>query len=223
MFCIRQMSLSAITLVLALGAASQAMASCGKSEFCRVSGVEGRVDDNRLNAHILPGRDSKVKFGLYEGDEVRNMGCEQQRGLRWCKVAKPENRYEFGWVLDSYLRPADGGGGYGSSQGGGTSIEFKRGYNDAIKGGGFDNDRHPQDYKDGYRAGEEAKNGGTGQQRPPKDVYAINRLSNGNFEIVWEQRGCIATANRQGEILSFNDRCTDDLTERSRHIARRER
>ena len=54
-------------------------------------------------------------------------------------------------------------------------------------------------------------------------AYDINRLSNGNFEIVFPDRGCIATANRRGEILSFNDRCTDDLTARARDIARREK
>jgi len=39
----------------------------------------------------------------------------------------------------------------------GTSKEYKRGYNDALKGHPFDQNRHPQDYKDGYRAGEEAR------------------------------------------------------------------
>jgi len=53
--------------------------------------------------------------------------------------------------------------------------------------------------------------------------YGINRMSNGNFEIVFSDRGCIATANRRGEILSFNERCTDDLTARAREIARREK
>lgn len=39
----------------------------------------------------------------------------------------------------------------------GTSKEYKRGYNDALKGHPFDQNRHPQDYKDGFRAGEEAR------------------------------------------------------------------
>lgn len=42
-------------------------------------------------------------------------------------------------------------------QGGNTSIEYKRGYNDALKGNAYDTDRHPQDYKDGYRDGENAR------------------------------------------------------------------
>jgi hypothetical protein len=47
--------------------------------------------------------------------------------------------------------------GVGTPVGGGTSIEYKRGYNDALKGNAFDQDRHPQDYKDGFRAGENAR------------------------------------------------------------------
>ena len=57
----------------------------------------------------------------------------------------------------------------------------------------------------------------------PRTEYSINRLANGNFEIVWPDRGCTATANRSGEILGFSDRCTDDLTVRARDIARREK
>lgn len=203
---------------LTLSAAPTVLADCGNAEFCRVSGVESHTDNNRLNAHISPSRDSSIKFGLREGDEVRNRGCKTSRGQRWCKVEMPDNRYQFGWVLDSYLREARSGSGYD----GGTSSEYKRGYNDALKGKRFDTDRHPQDYKDGYRGGEEASRGGS-RRGSSGDEYDINRLSNGDFEIVWTQGDCIATANRRGEILRFNEQCTDDLTERSRNIARRER
>ncbi len=44
-----------------------------------------------------------------------------------------------------------------ASHGKQTSLEYKRGYNDALKGNAFDQDRHPQDYKDGFRAGENAR------------------------------------------------------------------
>jgi hypothetical protein len=47
-----------------------------------------------------------------------------------------------------------GNNGYGHNQGNG-SPEYKRGYNDAVKGRPYDQNRHPQDYKDGYRAGEQ--------------------------------------------------------------------
>jgi len=50
------------------------------------------------------------------------------------------------------------GSGYNqASHSQGTSKEYKRGYNDALKGHAFDQNRHPQDYKDGFRAGEEAR------------------------------------------------------------------
>ena len=49
---------------------------------------------------------------------------------------------------------SNGNNGSEHNQGNGSS-EYKRGYNDAIKDRPYDQDRHPQDYKDGYRAGEQ--------------------------------------------------------------------
>jgi hypothetical protein len=112
---------------------------------------------------------------------------------------------------------AQSGGGYG-----GGSSEYRRGYNDALKGRRFDNDRHPQDYKDGYRAGEDARRGGSSSSNSAGG-HEINRLSDGGFEVVWPQRGCIGSFNSRGEPLSFNENCNDDLISRSRDIARRER
>jgi hypothetical protein len=121
--------------------------------------------------------------------------------------------------LSSVRKVSDGQAG--GVHGGGTSAEYQRGYNDGRRGYPFDNDRHPQDYKDGYRAGEEAR-GRSGSSASGGD-YSINRLSNGSFEVVWPRRGCIGTFNSRGEPMSFNDSCNDDLISRSREIARRER
>ena len=45
---------------------------------------------------------------------------------------------------------------YAGNRGGG-STEYQRGYHDGLKGKDFDDYRHPQDYKDGYRDGERAR------------------------------------------------------------------
>lgn len=113
------------------------------------------------------------------------------------------------------------GDGQRSSHGGGTSSEYQRGYNDALRGRAFDDYRHPQDYKDGYRAGEAAR--GRSGSGSSGGEYEINRLSNGGFEVVWPRNGCIGTFNSAGEAMSFNERCNDELIARSREIARRER
>jgi hypothetical protein len=207
-----------IAFSLAVCAAPTVFADCGGGDLCRVSGVEGRTDNNRLNAHISPSRTSSIKFSLREGDEVRNRSCESSRGERWCKVEMPDNSYMFGWVLASYLREAGRGGGHR----GGTSMEYKRGYNDGLKGNEFDTDRHPQDYKDGYRAGEEARREGPRSGASDAD-HSINRLSNGGFEVVWPQKGCIASYNRKGQSMNYSSGCTDDLISRSNRIAKRER
>lgn len=48
----------------------------------------------------------------------------------------------------------NGSGSPGHNPGNGNS-EYTRGYNDAVKGHPYDQDRHPQDCKVGYRAGEQ--------------------------------------------------------------------
>ena len=104
----------------------------------------------------------------------------------------------------------------------GASAEYRRGYNDGLNGNRFDSYRHPQDYKDGFNAGEDARRGGSSPSAPSSE-YDINRMSNGGFEVVWPQRGCIATFNSRGEAMRFNERCDDYLISRSHEIARRER
>jgi len=215
----RTFAATCIVLALAAFAAPAAVADCGSSQLCRVAGVQGVVKNSLLPAHISPSRDSSTKFNLREGEEVRNRSCESHHGEYWCKVERPDNSYEFGWVLERYLR--ESGPGY-SPHSGGTSIEYKRGYNDGLKGSRFDSYRHPQDYKDGYRDGEDARRGSSGPNASAGE-HSINRLSNGGFEVVWPQRGCIGSFNSRGEPLSFSENCNDDLISRSREIARRER
>lgn len=130
-------------------------------------------------------------------------------------------RYAPNWEMrmnEGFSRQA--GGIYGGS--GRTSIEYKRAYNDGLKGNEYDTYRHPQDYKDGFRAGEDARRSGS-HANGSAGEYDINRLSNGSFEVVWPRRGCIGTFNSHGEAMRFNERCNDDLTNRSREIARHER
>jgi hypothetical protein len=113
-----------------------------------------------------------------------------------------------------------------SSHLGGTSTEYKRGYNDGLKGYAYDQNRHPQDYKDGYRTGEEARQGGGNYYNTPGHSgsdYSINRLSNGGFEVVWPQKNCIATFNSRGEAMNYSKGCNDNLISKSQDIARRER
>jgi hypothetical protein len=141
-----------------------------------------------------------------------------------CQVLEPGQYRSLGDMgmndrLSSLRRVSDG---QRADDRGGTSSEYRRGYDDAWNGRQYDNDRHPQDYKDGYRAGEDARRGGS-SSNTPAGGYEINRLSDGGFEVVWPQRGCIGSFNSRGEPLSFNDRCDDDLVSRSRDIARRER
>ena len=49
--------------------------------------------------------------------------------------------------------------------------------------------------------------------------YSINRMQNGQFEVVWPSRNCIGTFNRKGEAMSYSKGCNDDLISRSQSIA----
>jgi hypothetical protein len=87
---------------------------------------------------------------------------------------------------NGYNNNAYGAAGYGAANG---SSECQRGFfNDAIKGRQYDQNRHPQDYKDGFRAGEGARaghdNSGYANGNSSNGDYSINRMSNSGFEVV---------------------------------------
>jgi hypothetical protein len=117
-------------------------------------------------------------------------------------------------------------GGYGAaSYGAGShSSEYQRGYSDGQRGT-WDQDRHSQEYKDGFRAGEQSRGGGhsnSGKNSGDGEYY-INRMQNGNFEVVWSTHGCVGTFTRNGEPLGYSNSCTNSQTERSSQIAKHQR
>jgi hypothetical protein len=182
-------------------------------------------------------RQGYIDIDLRNGDTVSLSPTNQanhfkdHKGNKVVRTGTGSNRQEYKWegggrvIVTFATSPSYGGASAGAA--GGTSTEYKRGYNDAIKGRQFDQNRHPQDYKDGFRAGEDSRGGhnnaGYGNGNSGHGDYSINRMSNGGFEVVWEKVGCIASFNSRGDAMSFSDKCNDDLNARSREIAKRER
>jgi hypothetical protein len=180
-------------------------------------------------------RQGYIDIDLKNGDTVSLSPTNQanhfkdQKGNKVVRTGTGSDRQEYKWeggrrvIVTFATSPSYGG----SSAAGGTSTEYKRGYNDAMKGYAYDQNRHPQDYKDGYRAGEEARTGGGGYGNQGghsgSSDYSINRMSNGGFEVVWEKVGCIASYNSRGEAMSFSDKCNDHLISKSNEIATRQR
>ena len=192
----------------------------GKSGPCTFGQRQGYIDIDLRNGDTM---------SLSPTNQANHF--KDQKGNKVMRTGAGGNTQEYKWeggtrvIVTFATSPSYGGAsaaGYGAGNG---SSEYQRGYNDAMKGRQFDQNRHPQDYKDGYRAGEEAHAGGggnTGGHSGSSD-YSINRMSNGGFEVVWEKVGCIASYNSRGEAMSFSDKCNDHLISRSNEIAKRER
>jgi hypothetical protein len=139
------------------------------------SGSRGGYDDS-VPSHSYTGSRAQVHERAYRlGRKDAREGLSLQSSRHSSEYSQADRvawaeSYQNGY----YSIPASerGGSRYGSSSGsnsgnyvggqnyGGTSIEYKRGYNDGLKGSEYDQNRHPQDYKDGYRAGEAARTSG---------------------------------------------------------------
>jgi hypothetical protein len=191
---------------------------------------DGETQQGKSGPCTFGQRQGYIDLDLRNGDTVSLSPTNQanhykdQKGNKVVRTGTGTDRQEYKWeggkrvIVTFASSPSRGGAGAG----GGTQ-EYNRGYNDAMKGHAYDQDRHPQDYKDGYRAGEEARAGGGGHGSSGSSDYAINRMSNGGFEVVWEKVGCIASYNVQGNAMSFSDKCNDNLISRSNEIAKRQR
>ena len=117
----------------------------GKSGACSFAQRQGYIDIDLRNGDV---------YNLRPGNQANHY--RDQKGN---KVVRNELQWHAGVQVGGrqmiiIMFPPHGNNGYGHNQGNGSQ-EYKRGYNDAVKGRPYDQDRHPQDYKDGYRAGEQ--------------------------------------------------------------------
>jgi len=156
-----------------------------------------------------------------------------QKGNKVVRTRSSANSQEFRWENGKYVtvrfnasnhhsggyNPGYGAGAYGN---GGQSSEYQRGYKDGQRGT-WDQNKHNQEYKDGYRAGEQAAGGGNGGGDGADGSHYINPLQNGGFEVVWSKHGCVATFTKQGDPLGYSNSCTNSQTYRSDEIAKRHR
>jgi len=73
----------------------------GGPDFWEVTGVP-RGDT--LNLRTGPSAQGRVVDELDNGDIVRNLGCKTTGGQRWCRVARPDEPENRGWVAGRFLR-----------------------------------------------------------------------------------------------------------------------
>jgi hypothetical protein len=227
-------TLSAILLAMAMSGWIHIAQADSLEATCEVR-KDGEKQKGKSGPCTFGQRQGYIDIDLRNGDTVSLSPTNQanhfkdQKGNKVVRTGTGSDRQEYKWdggkrvIVTFATSPSYGGSSAAAA--GGTSTEYKRGYNDAMKGYAYDQNRHPQDYKDGYRAGEEARAGGAhGNQggHSGSSDYSINRMSNGGFEVVWEKVGCIASYNSRGEAMSFSDKCNDHLISKSNEIAKRE-
>ena len=101
------------------------------------------------------------------------------------------------------------------------NAEWQRGFNDGLEGR-YDQDSHPQPYKDGVAEGEKAAraNASSGSGGGGGGNYFVNELDNGAFEIVWKNQSCFISYNAGGRSTSVSPGCSDKQKNRSDEIAR---
>ncbi|MEY2919890.1 MAG: hypothetical protein RL261_1195 [Pseudomonadota bacterium] len=193
----------------------------GKSGPCTFGQRQGYVDIDLRNGDT---------YSLSPGNNANNY--RDQKGNKVVRTRSTANSQEFRWDNGKYVtvhfnasnhnssgyNPGYGAGAYGN---GGQSSEYQRGFKDGQRGN-WDQNKHNQEYKDGYRAGEQAAGGGNGGGNSADSSYYINPLTNGGFEVVWKN-SCVASYSRQGDPLGYSNDCKNDQTYRSDEIAKRHR
>jgi hypothetical protein len=65
--------------------------------------VSGVASNDRLNVRSAPNADAETLGRLRNGTRVRNLGCKNSGGARWCRISADTVR---GWVNGRFLREA---------------------------------------------------------------------------------------------------------------------
>jgi SH3-like domain-containing protein len=77
----------------------------GGPDYWEISGVA----NNDLGLKAKPSLDAAFTVrGLHNGTILRNLGCKNHNGDRWCRVEVKNNTSQTGWVRTQYLRKSNG-------------------------------------------------------------------------------------------------------------------
>jgi len=148
-----------------------------------------------------------VTYSLSPGNKANHY--HDQKGNKVVRTVSTANSQEFrrekgAYVTVRFNAASNGDGGHNAGYGaasaygnGAQGSEYQRGT--------WDKDKHNQEYKDGYRAGEQAAGGGNSAD----GSYYMNPLSNGGFEVVWKN-SCVASYTRQRDMLGYADACNNN-------------
>jgi hypothetical protein len=77
----------------------------GGPDFWEVTGVAA---DDALSLRGAPSPQGRLVARFPNGTVLRNLGCKNTRGQRWCRVEQPNAPAMRGWVNGRYLRESGG-------------------------------------------------------------------------------------------------------------------
>ena len=136
----------------------------GKSGPCTFGQRQGYIDIDLKNGDTIslsPVGNGPGKYKDQNGNKVtRTSATSSGMDFKWENGKKLTVTYVSSGGSHGYVAPAATASGMSTQR---ENAEWQRGFNDGLEGR-YDQDNHPQPYKDGVRAGEEAaaKNAGGG-------------------------------------------------------------
>ena len=193
----------------------------GKSGPCTFGQRQGYIDIDLKNGDTIslsPVGNGPGKYKDQNGNKVtRTSATSSGMDFKWESGKKLTVTYVSSGGSHGYVAPAATASGMSTQR---ENAEWQRGFNDGLEGR-YDQDNHPQPYKDGVKAGEEAaaKNAGGGGGGD-NGKHFINELDNGGFEVVWKGQNCFISYNASGRSTSVSPGCNDKQIRRSDEIAR---
>jgi len=109
----RRQSVAHYVLTIALGEKSQTKENgpdyadglTGGPDFWEVYGVAA---GDALNIRKAPKSDGALVAHVANGAVLRNLGCKNTRGQRWCRISRADAPAVGGWVNGRYLRESGG-------------------------------------------------------------------------------------------------------------------
>ena len=194
----------------------------GKSGPCTFGQRQGYIDLDLKNGDTIslsPVGNGPGKYKDQNGNKVtRTSATTSGMDFKWENGKKLTVTYVSSGGNPGYVAPAAAGSGMSQQR---ENAEWQRGFNDGLEGR-YDQNSHPQPYKDGVKAGEEAarKNAGGGGGGGGGGNYFVNELDNGGFEIVWKGQNCFISYNARGQSMSISPGCNDKQIQRSNEVAR---
>lgn len=108
----RRGTIANYTLTIALGQKSAtdkkgldyADGLTGGPDYWEVTGVG---DGDTLSLRKEPSPRARLMVQFANGTVLRNLGCKNTRGQKWCRVERPDDPSMRGWVNGRYLRESD--------------------------------------------------------------------------------------------------------------------